>query len=177
MHTQAHNQLLTRIEAWRRPRAEQALDPASSLEPLHLCPVPAPISRLTAFVWLVGTRAHPTPHLMSTSWFRNRMESGLENMLQEEGSGNQLLFLPSILRPPCPSVRSDKDFALVIGFRSHPVLDPRQLASCLLTPGLGAELWPEGVSSKERECVWVFQTHCSDCWSPPSETQDCKAIL
>lgn len=101
------------------------------------CITPAPISRLTASVWLVGTRAHPTPHLMSTSWFRNTVESGLENMLEEEGSGRQLLFLSGILRPPCPSVRSDKDFALVIGFRSHPILDPRQPASCLLTPRLG----------------------------------------
>lgn len=65
------------------------------------------------------------------------MESSLENMLEEEGSGNQWLFLSGILRPPCPSVRSDKDFALVVGFRSHPILDPQQPVSCLLTPGLG----------------------------------------
>lgn len=87
---------------------------------------------------------------MSTSWFRNRVESGLEKMLEEEGSGNQLLFLSAILRPPYPSVRNDKDFALVTGFRSHPILDPQQSVSYLLTPGLGAELWPEGASSKER---------------------------
>lgn len=108
-----------------------------TLESESRCVAPTPISRLTAFVWLVGTRAHPTPHLMFTSRFRNTVESGLENMLEKEGSGGQLLFLSGILRPPCPSVKSDKDFALVIGFRSHPILDPRQPASCLLTPGLG----------------------------------------
>lgn len=106
-----------------------------TLESEARCIAPTPISRLTAFVWSVGARAHPTPHLMSLHG--SETQRNQENMLEEEGSGSQLLFLSGILRPPCPSVRSDKDFALVIGFRSHLILDPRQPASCLLTPGLG----------------------------------------
>lgn len=141
VHIQSSMHTCTHVEQDARHRVTfsgmKASQGVFTLQSESRCIAPTPISRLTAFVWLVGTRAHPTPHLMPTSWFRNTVELGLENMLEEEGSGSQLLFLSGILRPPCPSVRSDKDFALVIGFRSHPILDPRQPASCLLTPGLG----------------------------------------